>query len=63
MIMLIFLLLTTSSIMLYSVVMISFYILSKRLRLKRKGLSDARAASSTKKCDFAEIFSNDLQSL
>ena len=30
-------------------VMISFYILSKRLFLKREGLSDARVASGTKK--------------
>ena len=29
--------------------MVSFYILSKRFFLKRKGLSDARVASVTKK--------------
>ena len=32
-----------------SIVVIDFYILSKRLFLKHKGLSDARALSITKK--------------
>ena len=37
--------------------MISFYILFKRFFLKRKGLSDARVASVTKKeCGFAVHF-------
>ena len=37
--------------------MISFYILSKRFFLKRKGLSDTRVASITKKeYDFAANF-------
>ena len=38
-----------SSLILLSIVMISFHILSKRFILKRKGLSDARVASITKK--------------
>ena len=38
-----------SSQILSSIVMVSFYILSKILRLKREGLSDARAVSITKK--------------
>ena len=37
------------SLILLSVVMISFYILSKRFFLKRKGLSNVRVASITKK--------------
>ena len=40
-----------------SIVMISVYILSKTLHRKRKGLSDARVASFTKKeYDFAVHF-------
>ena len=38
-----------TSLTLSSIVMISFYILSERFFLKRKGLSDARVASITKK--------------
>ena len=38
-----------SSLILSSIVMISFYILSTRVFLKRKGLSDAIVASITKK--------------
>ena len=38
-----------SSVISSSIVMISFYILSKRLFLKPKGLSDARVASINKK--------------
>ena len=38
-----------SSLILSSIVMISFYILSKRFFLKREGLSDTRVASVTKK--------------
>ena len=38
-----------SSLILSSIVMISFYVLSKRFFLKRKRLSDARVASITKK--------------
>ena len=38
-----------SSLILSLIVMISFYILSKRLFLKRKGLSDVRVVSITKK--------------
>ena len=37
-----------SSVTLSLIVMISFYILCKRLFLKRKGLSDARVVSVTK---------------
>ena len=37
------------SLILSSIVMISFYILSERLFLKREGLSDPRVASITKK--------------
>ena len=37
-----------SSLTLSSIVMISFYILSKRFFLKREGLSDARVLSVTK---------------
>ena len=41
-----------------SIVIISFYFLSKRFFLKREGLSDARVASVTKKeYDFAAYFS------
>ena len=37
--------------------MISFYIITKRLRLKRKGLSDSRVVSLAKKeYDFAVYF-------
>ena len=37
--------------------MVSFYIFSERLFLKRKDLSDARVASVSKKeCDFAVHF-------
>ena len=44
--------------------MISFYILSKIIFLKRKGLSDARAAPITKKeYGFAVHFYIDSQSL
>ena len=38
-----------SSLILVSIVMISFYILSKRFFLKRERLSDARVTSITKK--------------
>ena len=38
-----------SSLILSSIVMISFYVLSKRFFLKRKRLSDARVALITKK--------------
>ena len=38
-----------SSLILLSVIMVSFYIFSKRLFLKREGLSDARVASITKR--------------
>ena len=38
-----------SALILPSVVIISFYILSKRFFLKRKGLSDARVVSITNK--------------
>ena len=38
-----------SSLILSSIVIISFYILSERFFLKRKGLSDAKVASITKK--------------
>ena len=45
------------SLVLSSVVMISFYILSKRFFLKRKVLSNARVASITKKAyGFAVYF-------
>ena len=37
------------SLILSSIIMISFYILSKRLFLKHKGLSDARVASIPKR--------------
>ena len=48
---------TFSSLILSSVSMISFYILSERFFLKRKGLSDARVVSITKKeYDFAAQF-------
>ena len=40
---------TFSSLILSSIVMIIFYILSKRFFLKREGLSDARVASIIKK--------------
>ena len=43
--------------------MISFYISFKRLRLKRKGLSDARVVPLTKKEDLQYILCKDLQSL
>ena len=43
-----------SSLVLSSIAMVSFYILSKRLRLRRKWLSDARLVSVTKtEYDFA----------
>ena len=46
-----------SSLISSSVVMISFYILSKRFFLKREGLSDERVVSITKKEDgFAAHF-------
>ena len=46
-----------SSLILSSVVMISFYILSKRFFLKHEGLSDARVTSITKKeYDFTVYF-------
>ena len=46
-----------SSLILSSIIMISTYIRSERLFLKRKGLSDARVASITKKGKgFAIIF-------
>ena len=38
-----------SSLILSSILMISFYILSKRLYLKREGLCDARITSITEK--------------
>ena len=38
-----------ATVILSSIVMINFYILTKRLFLKRKGLSDARVLSLTKK--------------
>ena len=38
-----------SSLILSSIVMINFYILSERFFLKREGLSDARVVSITKK--------------
>ena len=47
-----------SSLILSSLIMISFYILSEILFLKRKGLSDARVVSITKsKYGFAVNFS------
>ena len=46
-----------SSLILSSIVMISFYILSKRFFLKREGLSAARVASIIKKgCGFVVHF-------
>ena len=50
-----------SFLVILSVVMISFYILSKRFHRKRKGLSDARAVSLTKrKIVLKYIFYKDL---
>ena len=45
-----------SSLLVASIVVITFYILSKRLHLKRKGLSDARVVSLTKNMTFRYIF-------
>ena len=46
-----------SSLILQSITMISFYIYSKKIFLKRKGLSDAMVASITKKeYGFCSIF-------
>ena len=47
-----------SFLFLSSVVMISFYILSKRFFLKREVLSDARAASITKKKSYSFLVIN-----
>ena len=45
------------SLILSSIVMISFFVLSIRFYLKRKALSDARVASKTKReCDFSVHF-------
>ena len=50
-----------SSLILSSIVMISFYILSERIFLKHQGLSDAKVASITKKeYGFAVLFCKDL---
>ena len=46
-----------SPVLLSTIVMISFYVLSKRFFLKRKGLSHEKVASITKKkYDFAVLF-------
>ena len=45
-----------SSLILSSVVIISFYVVSTRLFLKRKGLSDAKVASITKEIWFCSTF-------
>ena len=53
-----------SSLISSSIVMISFYILSKRLSLKREGLFDAKVSSITKTdCGFAVHFFKDSESL
>ena len=53
-----------SSLTLSSIVMINFYILSKRLYLRRKRLSDARVSSINKKvCFFSVHFYKDSRSI